>query len=92
MATPIEDAKATLLRALEQLENAKEELEGEPERCDLVVIYAIGRRGPDDWHDIAGWSSTPGPKWIHAALLRRAAEAQEEAIVAVDDEEEDDDE
>lgn len=86
----LEEARATLLRALEQLDNAEAELGGAIERCDLVVVYALGRREEDGWHDVGGWASTGGPKWLHAALLRRAADANDDAAVAVDDDEEDD--
>jgi hypothetical protein len=36
------------------------------------------------WHEVRGWSSTAGPKWLHAALLQRAADALDDADVAVD--------
>jgi hypothetical protein len=82
----INEARAALLRALDSLDGATADLGGEPERVDLVVIYSAGRREDDGWHEVGGWSSTAGPKWIHAALLRRAADAQDEAIIAEDDE------
>lgn len=89
--TGTEDAKATLLRALDQLEKAEADLDGNAERVDLVVIYSIGRRdGDDGWTEVSGWASTSGPKWIHAALLNRAADAQADAAHAVDDEPDDD--
>lgn len=84
----VNKAKDTLLRALDQLERAQEELGGEPERVDLVVIYSMGRDGGDDaWHEVGGWSATAGPKWVHAELCRRAAQANDDAVHAVDDEE-----
>lgn len=90
MTTAIDEARAALLRALEQLEGAESDLDGEAERCDLVVVYSVGRRDGEDgaWHEIGGWSSTAGPKWLHAALLRRAADANDEAVISVDDEDE----
>lgn len=88
MKSCTEDAKATLLRALEQLERAEHDLEGAPERVDLVVIYSMGRPdGEDGWTEVSGWASTTGPKWIHAALLTRAADAVADAAQAVDDDE-----
>jgi hypothetical protein len=90
MGTAIDEARAALMRALEQLEDAEGSLDGEAERCDLVVVYSIGREAGDSaWDEVGGWSSTAGPKWIHAALLRRAADAHDDAARAVDD---DDDE
>ena len=80
-------AKDTLLRALDQLEQAEQDLEAEPDRVDLVVVYSIGSEQDDGaWHEIGGWASTAGPKWLHAALLRRAADANDDAARAVDDE------
>lgn len=83
----LDEARAALLRALDQLDGAQEDLGACPERADLVVVYAIGRTTDDSgaYHDVGGWSSTPGPKWLHAAMLRRAADAQDEAARAVDD-------
>lgn len=87
----IDDARTALLAALDQLDGAQADLQGEPERADLVVVYAIGRRTDDKgaWHDVGGWSCTPGPKWLHAAMLRRAADAQDEAARALDDQPDD---
>lgn len=81
-------AKDTLLRALDQLERAEQDLEAEPTRVDLCVVYSIGCEPEDDqgaWHEVGGWASTAGPKWLHAAMLRRAADAQDVAARAVDD-------
>jgi hypothetical protein len=81
------EAKDALLRALDQLEQAEADLDGPVDRVDLVVIYSVGRRAPGDagaWHEVRGWSSTAGPKWLHAALLQRAADALDDADVAVD--------
>jgi hypothetical protein len=89
--TPVDDARAALLRALDELGQATEELGGPAERADVVVIYSIGRSADDEnaWHEVGGWASTGGPKWLHAAMCRRAADAQDEAARAIDD---DDDE
>ena len=78
MDTPLDQARAALLSALEELDEAAANLDAAPERVDLCVVYSIGRRVSDDndWHEVGGWASTPGPSWLHAALLRRAADAQ----------------
>lgn len=91
--TAIGQAKDTLLRALDQLESAESDLEAPPERVDLVVVYSIGREhdGIGSWHEVGGWAGTSGPKWLHAAMLRRAADAFDAAAVAVDDDEDEDD-
>lgn len=81
----IDHARATLLRALDQLEQASADLGGGVERVDLVVTYSLGRSSVDGgWEEVGGWASTNGPKWLHAALLRRAADAQDDAARAVD--------
>jgi hypothetical protein len=87
---PMDDARATLLRALEELETAAGKLEGELERADVVVIYSVGRSDAEDdgaWHEVGGWASTGGPKWLHAAMCRRAADAQDDAAREIDDDE-----
>ena len=88
--TAINKAKEALLEALEQLEQAEADLGGAADRVDLCVIYSMGREVGGDWHEVGGWSSTAGPKWVHAAMLRRAANAQHEAALAQDDEPDDD--
>lgn len=81
-------AKDTLVRALDELEAAETELGREPDRVDLVVTYSIGYEEQGGaWHEIGGWACTAGPKWLHAAMLRRSADAQNEAARATDDEE-----
>jgi hypothetical protein len=82
----VDKAKDTLLRALDELERAEQDLGQEPERVDLVVIYSIGYDDGDGaWQEVGGWAATAGPKWIHVVMLRRAADAQEEAMYAQDD-------
>lgn len=81
-------ARDALVNALDELEEALADLEGEPERVDVVVVYSLGRETDDGWHEVGGWSCTPGPKWAHAALLRRAADAHDDAARSVDDDDE----
>jgi hypothetical protein len=90
--TATSKAKDVLLRALEQVEKAEEELGEEADRADLVVVYSIGRddEGDGAWHEVGGWACTAGPKWMHAAMLRRAADAHDDAARSVNDGEEDD--
>lgn len=85
--TPVDTARAALLRALDALDTAAAELDsGPPTRVDLVVIYSVGREVEDAWEEVRGWASTPGPKWVHSAMLRRAADANDVSDIAVDDE------
>lgn len=84
----MQEARDALLRALDQLDKAEADLEGVAQRVDLVVVYSIGRNAGDGaYHEVGGWSSTGGAKWLHAAMLRRAADAQDSAARAEDDEE-----
>jgi hypothetical protein len=88
MGTAIARAREALMRALDQLDGAESNLDGEADRCDLVVVYSVGREAEGlGWDEVAGWSSTAGPKWLHAALLRRAADAYDLTELAEDDEE-----
>lgn len=76
-----DDARATLLRALEQLDAAEGDLAGDYDDLHLCVVYSGGRVPEDDegsWHEVGGWVKTKGPLWLHAAMCRRAAEALEE--------------
>jgi hypothetical protein len=93
MSESVSKAKATLLRALDQLERAEGDLGTEPERVDLIVVYSIGYDDTGDgaWQEVGGWSSTPGPKWLHAALLDRCARSFREASEPYAQDDEDDD-
>ena len=82
------DARATLLRVIDELDVSVRALGAPPERVDLIVVYSIGRSAPEDaeaWYEAGGWACTSGPKWAHAALLRRAADAFDAGALAVDD-------
>lgn len=77
----IQKAKDTLLRVLDQLEAAERDLGREPDRVDLCVVYSMGHDEPQGgYHEVGGWASTPGPSWMHGALLRRAAVSQENSV------------
>jgi len=92
-AAATDDARATLLRVVDELDQSEQTLGQPPERVDLVVVYSVGRRAPEDaeaWHEVGGWACTSGPKWLHAALIRRAADAFDEAARAVDDDDDED--
>lgn len=83
------EAKETLLRALEQIEEAEADLDAEPTRADLCVVYSIGCKLEEGgFHEIGGWSSTSGPEWLHAAMLRRAADARDASARTSGDDEE----
>jgi hypothetical protein len=87
--TPLAQAKDALLRALEQLERAEDEIGGPAERVDLVVVFSAGREVGDRWEAYDGWSVTAGPKWVHVALLDRTAQGLDNPVGALDDEDDD---
>lgn len=92
--TALQRAKDTLLRALDALEKGEAELGQPPDFVELVVVYSIGVVGDEDgdFHEIGGWSATPGPHWSQAALLRRAATAFEGENPIVQETDEDEEE
>lgn len=84
----LDKAKAALLRVLEQLDRAVEDLGVQPDRVDLVVVYDLGYdAGEEGWHDVGGWVATPSPSWAQESLLRHAARVHRSAMYAVDDDE-----
>jgi hypothetical protein len=87
MTEPLADAKATLLRALDQLDQAHTDLTAPPQRADLIVVYSIGAGdGTGAWTEVDGWASTGGPTWLQAALLRRAADQLDDREPVPEDE------
>lgn len=93
MSDAASKAKDTLLRALDEFEEAQRTLERSPDRVDLIVVYSIGRDlGEGGWHEVGGWASTPGPDWAKAALLKRAARAFKDEAAAIHDEPDEPDE
>ena len=66
------DARQTLLRALDNLDEIREEY-GEPRNTFLVVVYAHQVEG----QTIRGWASTDDPTFVSCALLREVADAIE---------------
>jgi hypothetical protein len=82
----LSDAKQTLLRALEEIENCEEEMDASVGY--LTVVYSVHGKLDEDGgvHEQGGWVSTNEPSWVTAAMLRRAADALEGAVVVADDE------
>lgn len=81
----LSEAKQTLLRALESIEEAEEEMDAEVQF--LCVTYEMHRR--TEQGNIAhsgGWNHSDAPEWVIAAMLRRTADAIE-AAPAVDEDE-----
>ena len=68
--TPNSDARATLLRALDHLDEI-EEKHGAAKRVYLVVAYAH----QIDGSTVRGWASTDDPAFATVGLLREVANA-----------------
>jgi hypothetical protein len=67
-------AKATLLRALQSIEDSERELGPETQVRHLAVVFSVVGPGPEGAiEEHIGWESTEDPEWLTAALLRRAA-------------------
>ena len=82
------DARATLLRALEQIEEAERDLGDGGEVRYLCVVYSATKDlGDDGTHEVGGWVNTSEPLWLHAAMLRRCADSLD---VSARDEDDDD--
>lgn len=85
----LSDAKQTLLRALEQIEEIEGEIGGQV--WALAVAYSVTRVHDDGTvEESGGWSSTSEPAWVTAALLRRAADSVEDSPTPFHETDEDD--
>jgi hypothetical protein len=84
----LDEARAALMRALEQIDGAKERLGEEPDDVILVIAYTVVKHeGDGRSREIGGWAATPAPAWVHAALLRYAADFVEESPSLANEEE-----
>jgi hypothetical protein len=70
----LSDAKQTLLRALEHIEEIEREMDGTV--WALCVVYSITNVNEEtgDVHESSGWNATSEPAWATAAMLRLAAD------------------
>lgn len=74
----LSEAKQTLLRALEAIEETEAELDAEVRH--VCVVYSVYRRDEDGRiHESGGWNMSTDPAWLIAAMLRRGADAVEES-------------
>mgnify|MGYP001602141185 CR=1 FL=1 len=80
-----DNARETLLRALEHIDEAREEVTHTEGHTFLVVSWAHSVEGKTT----CGWAATDDPPFMLAALLYRVAERMDEP--PEDDENEDDD-
>lgn len=81
----LSDAKSTLLRALEAIEESEAEVGAEVRH--VCVVYSVCTRDDDGKiHESGGWNMSSDPAWLIAAMLRRGADAIEEQPNLLDDE------
>lgn len=83
---PLSDARQTLLRAMDHLDEMVEE-HGEAKKTYLIVAYAHQISGATS----IGWSATDDPNFALAALLRQVADAIDDASGSFELDLEDDD-
>lgn len=70
------EAKQTLLRALEQIEEAEKEMgAGISFLCVTYELYRTTEEG--NIAHSGGWNHSDAPDWVIAAMLRRTADAIE---------------
>ena len=79
-----DDARETLVRALDQLDELRDE-HGEAVRVYVVVSYAHQIEG--ETH--LGWTSTDDPRFVSAGLLREVADAIDSCRCDRNDDEDD---
>jgi hypothetical protein len=78
------DARQTLLRALDHLDEIREEY-GDPKNTYLIVAYAH----QVDGQTVRGWACTDDPTFVTCALLREVADAIESGTGWDSDDEDD---
>jgi hypothetical protein len=85
------DARQTLLRALDQIDEIEEEMGGKV--WALCVCYSVTKIHQDgSVEENGGWSATSEPAFVTAAMLRRAARHVEGSPHPYDPDTDDDDE
>ena len=88
MSEPLSEAKQTLLRALESIEELEQDSGAEVQH--IAVVYAVWKdEGEDVIRDYSGWNHSTAPTWLIAALLREGAESIEASVRPAADDDED---
>lgn len=84
----LSEAKQTLLRALEAIEETEAELDAEVKH--VCVVYSVYTRDDEGKiHESGGWNMSNDPAWLIAAMLRRGADAVEESPNLLEEDAED---
>ena len=84
MSEPLSEAKQTLLRALDAIEELEQESGTEVRH--VAVVYAVWHEDDDHFiHDKSGWNHSTAPAWLIGAMLRNGADAIEAAVHSADE-------
>lgn len=86
MSEPLSEAKQTLLRAIESIEEIEDSLEAEVRH--VAVVYSVYTESDGQIHENGGWNHSSDPAWLVGALLRHAADAIENSPRPADDDDE----
>jgi hypothetical protein len=87
MSNDLSEAKQTLLRALEAIEEVEEETGGTV--WALAVCYSVTKKHDNgDISEDGGWVSTGEPSWVTSAMMRRAADYIDASVYIGDPEDE----
>lgn len=83
---PLSEGKQTLLRALESIEEAEQDMDAEV--SFLAVVYEIhSRTEKGNIAHSGGWNHSDAPDWVISAMLRRTADAIDNSPYLDEDEE-----
>lgn len=73
------EAKQTLLRALDSINEIEGEMKADVRH--VAVVYSVYRQNADGCiHEHGGWNHSSDPDWLIAALLRRGADSIEDSF------------
>lgn len=84
MSEPLSEAKQTLLRALDSIEELEQKTGTEVRH--IAVVYAVWTEDENATiHDHSGWNHSIAPAWLIGAMLRESADAIEMAVQPAED-------
>ena len=84
MSEPLSEAKQTLLRALESIEELEQNTGAEVQH--IAVVYGVWKTDEEgNIRDYSGWNHSAAPAWLIGSLLRESAELIEMSAETVGD-------
>jgi hypothetical protein len=87
LAEPLSDAKQTLLRALDSIEEIEAEMDATVQH--VAVVYSVYKEDAEGQvHENGGWNHSRAPAWLIGTLLRRGADSIEDATRPASEEDE----